>query len=175
MDNSIGNSRDAGMILRWVRSFSIRYGMPECVEREIAPEGWEFVGHGSFRSVWKSPEGVAYKVNHDEGDWQSESEGRNLACAWREGTPEGCRLPRFDLFEIDYDGDTEYVIAIELIHGTLLYNYSNGSFGYREVSRDELYERLGACAALYGLGDLHDENVVVEADTGLLVPVDFGH
>lgn len=174
MDSSIGNSRDAETILRWVRSFDSRYGMPECVETEQAPEGWEFVGHGSFRSVWKSPEGVAYKVNHNEWDCQSEAEGRNLACAWREGALEGCRLPRFDLFVIDINDDTEYVIAIELIHGTLLYHYSYGNFG-REVSRDELYERLGACEALYGLGDLHDENVVVEADTGLLVPVDFGN
>ena len=127
--HSIGNESDAQTILRWVRSHSGEYGIPSCVEHNEAPEGWKYVGHGSFRSVWCSPEGVAYKVEHGTSGWsyQSETEVDNLKFAWEKGAPEGCRLPRFDEFVVD---DT-CVVAMELISGARLYDYgkTDGPFG----------------------------------------------
>lgn len=167
MDSNIGNASDAREILEWVRGSPERYSVPRCVAEKSAPEGWEYVGHGSFRSVWRSPEGVAYKVEHF-GDYDSQNgdEVMNLASAWESGTPEGCRLPKFAEFRVS----GEIVVAIELIIGETLSNYCYTS-GRRN---DDLYERLHLCESRYGLGDLHDENVIVEADTGILVPVDFG-
>lgn len=172
--HSIGNARDAGVILAWVRSHrSSRYGKPDCVDSESAPEGWDFVGTGSFRSVWRSPEGVAYKVNHS-GDYDSQSgdEVMHLEFAWnrQDEVPEGCRLPKFDEFRVD----EEIVVAIEHIIGVTLYEYSYRGMDGVHPNRDTLYDRLYECENTYGLGDLHDENVIIESSTGMLVPVDFG-
>jgi len=163
--HSIGNEHDAQTILYWVRSHPKQYGRPTCVTQGDAPEGWEFVGRGSFRSVWKSPEGVAYKVGHYEDDYQSAEEIHNLRRAWGKEAPEGCRLPRFSA----YYPDDDIVVAVELIDGEMLYNHGEkeSPFGFN------YYDMLANLEDRYGLGDLHDENVIVDKD-GYLVPVDFG-
>jgi len=162
--HSIGNDHDAHTILYWVRSHPKEYGRPSCVTRGEAPEGWEYVGRGSFRSVWRSPEGVAYKVGHYEDDYQSSEEVHKLTEAWEVGAPEGCRLPKFT----PYYPDDDIVVAVELIKGETLYEYgeSSGPFG-------DYYDLLNDIEDRFRLSDMHDENVMVDED-GYLVPVDFG-
>lgn len=164
--HSIGNERDAQTILSWVRSHSGEYGVPSCVESNEAPEGWKYVGMGSFRSVWCSPEGVAYKVEHSTTGWsyQSAHEVGNLKFAWEKDMPYGCRLPRFEEFLVD----DETVVAMELIKGVRLYDYgkTDGPFG-------DYYDMMELIERRLRLTDMHDENVMVDED-GYLVPVDFG-
>lgn len=163
--HSIGNERDARTILEWVIPHREKYDAPRCAYSESAPEGWEFLGKGSFRSVWLSPEGVAYKVDHQTDRWsdQSSQELVNLTRAWlRERTIEGCRLPKFH----GYEFGGEVVVAIEAIKGSRLYDYDG-------PGRDQLYDLLSDIEDAYRLTDMHDENVMVDED-GYLVPVDFG-
>jgi len=162
--HSIGNERDAQTILRWVRSHPAQYGLPACVLHGIAPEGWEYVGRGSFRSVWRSPEGVAYKVEHREEAYQSAEEIYNLDRAWKREVPKGCRLPRFSA----YHPDEDIVVAVELISGETLHDHGEygGPFG-------DYYDLLAQLEDKLGLQDLHDENAMVD-ENGYLVPVDLG-
>jgi len=163
--HSIGNEHDALTILHWVRSFPREYGRPKCATSGEAPDGWQFLGKGSFRSVWLSPEGVAYKVEHDPGySYQSDEEINNLTEAWKRGPLEGCRLPQFERYVV---GDDDLVVAIEAIKGDTLYEYDGPE------DRDDLYDLLRECEDYYRLGDLHDENAMVDEE-GYLVPVDFG-
>lgn len=165
--HDIGNYHDAQTILQWVRDHGEgEYGRPSCVWDESAPLDWEFLGSGSARSVWRSPDGVAYKVVHDASwDRQNGNEVDRLTEAWLKEVPEGCRLPRFTGFDVN----DEVVVAMESINGPRLYDYvyehGNG--------RDDYYDRLALCETRFHLIDLHDENVVIDED-GLLVPVDFG-
>lgn len=161
--HNIGNITEAGEILSWVRRYSHEYGIPDCVRSESAPEGWAYVGHGSFRSVWRSPSGVAYKVNHTVEDCQNRDEVENLMEAWVRGVPEGCRLPRFDLFEVD----EESVVAVELIRGKVLRDCRD------RASWDVLVSLLRQVERKFDLCDLHTDNAIVDED-GLLVVVDFG-
>lgn|SRR5512139_190494 len=163
--HSIGNYHDALTILHWVRGSGTEYGIPTVVEHEEAPMGWEFVGRGSFRSVWLSPEGVAYKVDHSSGRWegQCEIEIENLKAAWGKDALEGCRLPKFSEYEIS---GSETVVAIELISGELFSRYRGANYRlYRDLMRD--------LENHYDLIDLHNENVMIDED-GLMVPIDLG-
>ncbi len=165
--HSIGNEHDAQTIAYWVRSHSTEYGRPKCVIHGEAPDGWKFLGNGSFRSVWLSPEGVAYKVEHDTSyTYQSVEEVTKLGIAWDRGPIKGCRLPKFHSYIV---GDDDLVIAIEAINGVTLYEseekYSPEGLDY--------YDLLSEIESAYRLGDMHDENAIVDED-GYLVPVDFG-
>lgn len=164
--HSIGDLNDALTILHWVRESETVCGLPDVVEDGIAPEGWEYIDRGSFRSVWLSPEGVAYKVDHVADRWsgQCQNEVRLLGEAWTKGTIEGCRLPKFSEYKIS---DDETVVAIELIRGELLGSYY-GSPTYRKYCG--LMQDL---ERWYRLDDMHDSNVMIDED-GLLVPIDFG-
>ncbi|HEY6021294.1 MAG TPA: hypothetical protein VIY48_15735 [Candidatus Paceibacterota bacterium] len=164
--HDIGNYHDAQTILQWVRGHGAEFGKPSCVEQEVAPLGWEFIATGSARSVWRSPEGIAYKVAHTaRRDYQNTDEVDHLKEAWSKGAPEGCRLPKFSSFDV-YD---ELVVVMEAINGPRLYDYVNehGNDG------EDYYDRMGLCETRFGLIDMHDENVVID-ENGLLVPVDFG-
>jgi len=165
--HGIGDAEEAQKILDWVRASEMDGCLPRCVRNGDAPEGWEYIGRGSFRSVWFSPSGVAYKVSHRVTirNRQSVEEVANLASAWEKEVPEGCRLPKFDKFHID----DELVVAIERIVGDTLYEF------VREGNDEsDYYERMRDCERRYRLIDLHDENVIIEESTGLLVPVDLG-
>lgn len=160
---SIGNISDARMIHRWVNEADRKYGRSERAWQEEAPEGWEFLGSGCFRSVWRSPEGIAYKVQHGKGSSQSnEEEYDNLQRASRCEIPEGVRLPAASLYEVG----EERVIAMEAISGSTL-GYYGGDDRWR------YYSLMHACEAAFRLEDLHDENVKVD-EGGYLVVVDFG-
>lgn len=163
--HSIGNFHDAQTILQWVRSHPVEYGRPSCVEDKSAPLGWEYVGKGSHRSVWRSPEGVVYKVGHHDGYNQCTEEITKLKEAWSIEAPEGVRLPRFNSFEVD----GEVIPVMEAVEGTTLCRWSiknrDNRSKYRQLMR--LVEQK------FRLRDMHDENCMVDLD-GYLVPIDFG-
>lgn len=166
--HNIGNAHDARTILEWVRDHDTEDSWrPSCVEDRKAPEGWEYVGAGSARSVWRSPEGVGYKVSHRLGYGQCAGEIRKLKEVWEKGAIPGVGLPLFSSFTLD----EEIVVAIELIDGVRLIDY------HTQTSNDEAekyYILMHKVETTYSLWDMHDENCVVEKSTGNLVPVDFG-
>jgi RIO-like serine/threonine protein kinase len=159
----VGNAHDAALIYRWLYESEREYGRSQRVWDAKAPDGWEFLGSGSFRSVWRSPEGVAYKVQHTSRTSQSnEGEYRTLQEARLCKLPERVRLPLASLFEVD----NCFVIAMELIRGPRLYDYQG-------ADQSDLMEILYEVEVTLEMGDLHSENAMVDED-GMLVPVDFG-
>lgn len=170
--HNIGSFEEAQEIFRWVRSFELDYGRPKCVQDGHAPEGWKYLGRGSFRSVWLSPSGVAYKVEHSgRCGTQSSDELCSLRRAWEREPMEGCRLPQFHGYEVEY----EPVVAIEAIDGCTLYKYAYGEGDHQGPGYDraeELYRLMRRVENYYKLWDMHDENIMVD-ETGTLVPVDF--
>ena len=166
--HNIGNDHDALTIYSWVRSHPVEYGRPTCVNDEEAPQGWEYLGKGSFRSVWLSPEGVAYKVEHESDEryaYQSTREVENLRSAWEKGALEGCRLPKFQKYDTP-SGDI--VVAIEHIKGETVYRFTR-----KDDNRNHWYDLMNKAEDYYRLQDMHDENAMVDED-GLLVVIDFG-
>ncbi len=161
--HEIGNYHDALTIRTWVRESGDDY-LPRCSLTREAPEGWTFMGRGSYRSVWRSPEGVAYKVSHNTRyhDQQGD-EAKALKRAWEEIEPlEGCRVPKFNQFDVN----DELILAVEAIDGTTLDEYKGDD-------RDVYYEMLHALEQHYRVGDLHNENVMIDSG-GQLVIVDLG-
>lgn len=167
--HNIGNEEDARTILDWVRSSQKRrFSWPKCVDTKEGPDGWTFLGRGSFRSVWLSPEGVVYKVNHeDDWDEQSADEVDTLSRVWDVGPLEGCRLPKFNWFQLD----EEIVVVMEWVKGWTLWEYNSRENDCDK--RSEYTSLMRRIAVEYAVGDMHDENVMVDKD-GYLVPVDFG-
>lgn len=160
----IGSREDADLIRDWVYSSGERGGRPRAVWDGEAPEGWDYIGSGSFRSVWRSPDGIAYKVQHSVRSSQSnEEEYNNLERARSCDLPGLARLPSAALFDF---GDVS-IIAMELIDGPRLSNY----YG---PDREEFYEAVAHCETRLRLVDLHDENCVVDIHSGKVVIVDLG-
>ena len=93
---------------------------------------------------------------------QQTDEVENLKLAWSRRPPEGCRLPKFNSFEVN----DELVVVMELVRGVTLFEYCSGE-------RSALYDLMHDIERAYRLLDVHDENVMVDED-GILVPVDFG-
>lgn len=160
----IGNYEDAKLIHDWVYDSGECYGRPMVVEDGKAPEGWDYIGQGTFRSVWRSPGGVAYKVQHQKRSMQSnDEEYANLEQARSCDLPEMVRLPEAALFDF---GDVS-IIAMELIDGPRLFDYDG-------PDEDDYYDAIHACQAILRLDDLHDENCVVDTWGGKVVIVDLG-
>lgn len=171
--DTIGCEQEARTILSWVRNkgSEYRYGYPRVVEEKAAPEGWKFLGKGCYRSVWESPTGVAYKVGHYDYCDQQRSEAHALAAAWQKEPLDGCRLPRYSLFDLLNDsGEEEQVIAMELIKGETLFVWGRKRDGDEYIKARNLMRIIGSH---YQIDDMHDENVMIDGD-GTMVPIDFG-
>lgn len=175
----LGNSQDARLIYSWVHeSKKDPYAMGR--GSQGAPEGWKFLGYGSFRSAWLSPDGVVYKVEHyyptyGGPDFTSDNskEYRNWLL-WRKcELPARVRLPEVTL----YENGGKPVIAMECVRGDVLrkwrgvdiYNPNSWSTAFK------FYQKLMHAAedALDGMSDMHDENCMVDDETGELVIVDL--
>lgn len=167
--HGIGNISDASLIRNWVRSSPKKnnWSRPDCVYQSHAPEGWEYLGSGSFRSVWLSPEGVAYKVLHSEGDYDNQQQGEldRLASAWNTELPDRCRVPKFQSYTLD----GEIITAVERINGRVLEDL------YGDVDYDEYVTIKSIASRKLGLYDTHNENCMVDEDTKELVLVDLGY
>lgn len=169
MEPMIGNEQDATFINSWVHE-NMEHGRPSLYSRENPPEGWEFVGKGSYRSVWKSPEGVLYKVQHYAGG-DNMREWRNYQRIVEDARIiPGCRIPKMSYIPIG-DG-REGIIAAECINGrTVQWYYDEDSDAYPDEYSDLVFEM----ETKWRLGDLHMENVMVDEDSGELVAVDLGY
>jgi len=167
----VGNARDAEFIHEWVRSHMNDWSRPSDEAKENPPEGWEYLGSGSFRSVWRSPDGVAYKVQHRPTSGQSnESEWVSVQQAYTKPAPAGTRLPLCSFYERGNRMDG--VMAMECIAGSTLDEFYGGDFYHiPDVARDLMWN----LETTYGLGDMHEQNVMVEDETELLIPIDFGY
>lgn len=135
-----------------------------------APEGWEYLGQGSFRIAYLSPSGVVYKVQK-EGAHYTYQTNKGEHEAWRRlyfncKMPEHTRLPKIGYFPID---ESWGVIAIERLRRG--YDYwgcvpgTNDSLTWREV-----IERISAECRI---GDLGGNNLFLDDDGKTIVPTDL--
>lgn len=136
------------------------------------PEGWEYVGSGGTRAVYRSPTGVCYKICHEYEETDTshnDVEHVNFRRIEREGKlPPNWRVPRSRLHVFaanmhrwDYHLKREIqrpgrvaVIACDFISGTEL--------GWRmpEEDREEMYSAFDAV----GLHDTGGANAVMRED-----------
>lgn len=182
----LGNREEAEALRTWIRGFELRYGKPSVLEgwrkAKATLPGWEFLGCGSYRSVWRSPLGVAYKVQHylNDGSNSNSREWNILKEAEKKTPPQGVRLPRAQIWCDCNGGHTgthwgvrcqavDAVMAMECVAGEILYRYDCPA---DEKARLEVL--MWSCGRIFNLKDMHDENVMVEKETGVLIPVDFG-
>src|SRR5512139_3469767 len=154
--NMIGNIEEARFIREW------------CYENDHweSPKGWRRLGSGCYRTAYLSPSGVVYKVERCSNSYQTnEGEAGALRRYMFRKFPQGCRLPRYQLFTFD---EHEGVMAMEHLPRLL-----------RQVSRhDEEGAKIRALRArlveaLADTDDMHDDNIGITAD-GVLVPIDLG-
>lgn len=163
----IGSEKNAKLIRDWVASSRNinNWNIPEHVVHGDAPEGWAYLGRGSFRSAWLGPDGVVYKVGHQKNSHQQEQEVEKIQeCLEKKQLP-GCRIPRASEWRFD-DGD-EIVVSMEKVNGTTLNNYLG-------PDREEMYDFMLNVEKHFRLWDMHDQNIMVDEITNELVPVDFG-
>lgn len=162
----IGSPEEARLICEWVVGDETeRWGVPFRAYDKIPPEGWEYVGRGSYRSVWLSPSKVIYKVNHEYGNCNYR-EYEKLCWIRSEGRiPLGSRLPKAWLYE---PRDGEYVVAMEYVPGVILEEYDGD-----DQKRISYYDLMLTLERRFELYDMHDQNVIVDEE-GFLVPIDFG-
>ncbi len=144
----IGNAADAKLI-------------SEC-GGYATPKGWRRLGSGCYRTAYLSPEGVVYKVETYRANGCNKREADNLIRLNKKcRMPEGTRLPKFT-----YYSDCG-VIAMERLDRTL-----------HEVDDHEDWNKYQSLRAQIGYAtricDMHNGNVMVDDETGDLVPVDLG-
>jgi len=165
----IGNEADARLIRDWVRAWYGEEKYPRTTQhmRSDPPEGWTYLGEGSFRSVWLSPDGVAYKVQHRPDSVQSnEGEYQALERARDREAPVGSRLPACSFYPLGFSGNG--VLAMERIVGKTVYAL------YSWDQPKEITDLMWQIECAYNLCDMHSENVMIEESTKVLIPVDFG-
>jgi hypothetical protein len=128
------------------------------------PEGWEFIGSGSFRRAYRGPDGLVYKVDSDPGNVQrSEEYGNrsewNAFVEWieRGATSEHAELPECWLWD-------NGVMCVEHVQ-------PDGT----DVPWERVYEFAKSLVggAYLWTADLHPGNYVVRQ--GRVVIIDFGH
>lgn len=170
----IGNETDARLIRDFVRAnmdFDGWFDRPSASAKKNPPEGWSYLGGGSYRSTWRSPDGVAYKVQHRPRSYQTnEEEYRNSLEAEErlECEPiEGIRVPRCSFYPLDdrIDG----IIAMECVNGVTV----NDKWAYSGVPLS-VRGRIQDAESVLGLWDLHYDNVMVAGSEDDLVIVDLG-
>lgn len=159
----IGNEKDALLIHNWWHSHRDSYRNP--------PEGWEYLGAGSFRAAYLSPSGVVYKVQKDRpgvryqsnlGEWNVYKR-LYYTCKM----PRHSRLPKLGYFPIEGDWG---VIAIEKLEkNPSYYERVKGTDEYLTWS-DVTREVSNVCK----IGDLFGDNVFLDEKENLLVPTDLG-
>lgn len=158
----IGNAEEAQFISDWYRN-------SKCVCVTGAPEGWKYLGSGSYRTAYLSPSGVVYKVQQDPGCSYQSNRGewdtyRRLYYTCK--MPKHSRLPKMGFFPM---GSTVGVIAAEFIPKECTW--------YRVLKNDKGEEYMfsdvvRAVRDATRIGDLYGENVRLDANN-MVVPTDI--
>lgn len=161
----IGNEADA----RFIRGWRIEDGQ----HNNNSPEGWEYLGRGCYRAAYLHvASNVVYKVQHDY-DYSYQTNAGEAAVLkhlfYNVRMPKGCRLPRFKFFE---QGGSGGVLAMERFT-TLLEDI--GSY----TDPEGYYSRVRPLGNVLNhpdgrrVCDLHNENLAIDEERKLLVPIDL--
>ena len=163
----LGNAQDARLISDFIRAVPERkYG------NKGAPNGWEFLGYGSFRSAWRSPDGVCYKVEHYYSDYESDNgcEYQNWRKWCKYELPEGVRIPSLTY----YENNGRPVVAMECVKGRTLSQWaSDNCLPFNDGTYLEYRSLMREAGRVVGSADMHVENVMIDEDTQDLVIVDL--
>jgi hypothetical protein len=164
----IGNAKDAELIHYW------HHDIREDGEWETAPEGWEYLGEGCYRTAYLSPDGVVYKVQQTEGySWQSNNgeweQWKRLFLNCR--MPKHTRLPWMYFHALTGRGDLG-VIATERFNRSL---GSCSRYDYKQKGDLDYWSLLEEVRYATGLGDLFGDNLMIDEENKMLVPTDLGY
>lgn len=161
----IGNRGYAMYIREWVRIEQDKTAWGDMPKH--APEGWQYIGSGCFRSAYLSPDKVVYKVQQTPGLQSGQANIQEYKKWWdirlQHKMPKGSRLPIMCFFEFDGHDD---VNAMEYIGKTLN--------RYGGLDYDEYATTLRRVSTRLRLWDMHHGNAAVDEKNKLIVPIDLG-
>lgn len=160
----VGNQEEAKFIHDW-------WWSREYYHDYQAPEGWEYLGEGSFRAAYLAPSGVVYKVQMDLPSARHQSNKREYE-VWRNlyfncKMPAHSRLPKLGYFPISDDWG---VVAIERL--TKGYEY----WGCVPGTNDTLtwMQVINRISSQCNISDLVGDNLFLDDDGKTIVPTDLG-
>lgn len=165
----IGNEKDALLIHNWWHSHRDSYRKP--------PKGWKYLGDGSFRTAYLSPDGVVYKIQKDLSGVRYLTNQTNYGEyeTWKRlyfgcKMPKHSRLPKLSYYAVPGQHNVG-VIAIERLRKNPPY--------YEQVNKtgeEYLYwsDVASAVASACQVGDLYGDNIFLDEENNLLVPTDLG-
>lgn len=133
-------------------------------ENDGTPPGWQYIGSGGTRIVYRAPSGVCYKIcyeyDDDEDETHNELEHKNMRRIAREGRlPNNWRVPKthlhvFESHMANWDFHSRkrkqrpcrvVILACEYVEGTPI------GFSAPKSDRDEM-ETAFATVGLYDVG-----------------------
>jgi hypothetical protein len=98
----------------------------------IAPEGWEFLGDGAYRYAFRSPSGVVYKIENEDGEYEGHNNREFENIQRCKLIPvQGWRVPEATVYHVNGHD----VIAMEYIAGGESDILCQKSFEYRTYNR----------------------------------------
>lgn len=161
--DKIGNAMDARLIRNVFNDYQTSSEVNACTPESCPlPDGWSYVSSGAFRSVFRSPDGVGYKVERKRHKRDSSDNLReyNASIRIRKECVEipGVRIPEMTYYELD---NNDPVIAVEFIDGKTLYGHGDPDGKYQP-----LIERL---ETEWRIWDTHGFNLMVDKDESLVL------
>lgn len=163
----IGTAEEAEFIHYWY------HDVREDYQWEMAPEGWEYLGEGCYRTAYLAPSGVVYKVQQTEGRSYQSNKGE-----WEQWKRLrfNCKMPRHTRLPWLYyhqlpSRDGLGVIAIERFTRSL---NNVRRYGYEEKGDLDYWSLLPEVQEATGVGDLYGNNLMIDEKRKMLVPTDLG-
>ncbi|QIN94185.1 hypothetical protein PP459_gp048 [Streptomyces phage Wakanda] len=167
----IGSLEEAAEIAQW----DIEYD-EYC---EITPpEGWEYLGDGAYRFAFRSPSGVVYKIENEDGRYYGHNHREYVNIQRCKKSPvKGWRVPEASFFEVPGQGQLVDVIAMEYVSGGDD-THCNKSFSFGQ-QMCTCGKPGGRCTAqvweevrsAWGIQDVHSGNIRID-DDGTRVLID---
>jgi hypothetical protein len=160
----IGSMEEAAEIAQW----EIEY---DDYLEVVPPEGWEFLGDGAYRFAFRSPSGVVYKIENEDGEYYGHNhrEFQNIERC-KKYPVDGWRVPEASFFEVPVQNRSVDVIAMEYIPGGDD-THCNMAWAM-EFSRCTCGKPNGRCTAqiwqevrdAWGIRDVHSGNIKIDAN-----------
>ncbi len=160
----IGSLEEASVLAAWEPEY-----YPDGSFDWLPPEdGWEYIGEGSERIVWRAPSGTIYKIEHDGEEGANSSEMENIDRLSLIHCP-GWRLPKATLYQFPTLPD---ILAMEYVEGhidTMCRSYLGKVCFCRGRCHEEIFQDMRDA---WEIMDGHTGNYLVESDgTRVLVDV----